>query len=57
MRYGSEKIEYTQNGDSSAICFNNFLAVFWSDGVSFVVMNSLIFGYIMNKKLVPEDEI
>jgi len=21
------------------------------------VMNSLIFGYIMNKKLVPEDEI
>ena len=57
MRYGSEKIEYTQNGDSSAICLNNFLAVFWSDGVSFVVMNSLTFGYIMNKKLVPEDEI
>jgi hypothetical protein len=36
---------------------NNFLAVFWSDGVSFVVMNSLIFGYIMNNKIVPEDEI
>jgi hypothetical protein len=55
MRYASEKIEYTQNGDSSAICLNYFLAVFWSDGFSFVV--SLIFGYIMNKKLVPEDEI